>query len=299
MWQEVGHKKQKRETRNAEPWWKRRIQRDIKRLQKYIGVLERKKRGELRKRGKYKMLERRYKIKGKGLNVVLEELKQRTAAKKAKVNRYVQRMKQYLQNRMFNVDQKKFYQELNGESRQEKIIPDAEESKIFWSSIWDNTAKHNDEAEWLQELKEDMDYPLQDDLHISKDKVQMQSRKMPNWKAPGPEGVLQGFWIKKLTACHQRIAEQLDKVLNEDAELPEWMTCGRTVLCLNDPARGNAADNFRPISRLPLMWKLMTGIIAENMYGFLESNEILSNEQKVVKEKVEELMISYSLIRTA
>ena len=76
---------------------------------------------------------------------------------------------------------------------------------------------------------------------------------------------MQGFWIKTLTACHQRIAEQLEKILNEEAELPDRMTCCRTVLCPKDPARGIAADNFRPILCLPLLWKLMTGIISESM----------------------------------
>ena len=47
--------------------------------------------------------------------------------------------------------------------------------------------------------------------------------------------------------------------------------------------KGNAVDNFRPISCLPLLWKLMTGIIAESMYGILESNNILPNEQKGCK----------------
>ena len=183
---------------------------------------------------------------------------------------------------MFNVDQKKFYQELDGKSRPEKIIPDAEESKTFWDSLWDIVRQHNDQAEWLQELKEEMTYPVQENLHISKDKVEMQYRKIPNWKAPGPDGV-QGFSIKKLTACHQKIAEQLEKIFNEEEELPDWMMCSRTVLCAKDPRKGNAANNFRPISCLPLLWKLMTGIISESIYGFLDSNGILPNEQKGCK----------------
>ena len=34
------------------------------------------------------------------------------------------------------------------------------------------------------------------------------------------------------------------------------MTYGRTVLCQKDPGKGNAAENYRPITCLPLMWKL-------------------------------------------
>ena len=278
----LGIKNKRGSKRNNEPWWKRRIENDIDILRKDIAILERKKRGELRREGKFSFLQKKYNVNRKGLAVVIEELKQRVTAKKAKLNRYEQRIKQYRQNRLFYIDQKRFYQEINGETRKEKILPNAEESRKFWGEIWDNAKEHNKQAEWLQQIKETETYPVQENMHISKDKVEEQCRKMPNWKAPGPDGV-QGFWVKKLTACHQRIAEQMDKILNGQEELPEWMTKGRTVLCQKDPTKGNAVDNFRPISCLPLLWKLMTGIIAESMYGFLESNNILPNEQKGCK----------------
>ena len=55
------------------------------------------------------------------------------------------------------------------------------------------------------------------------------------------------------------------------------------ILCLKDPSKGNAVDNFRPNSCLPLTWKLMTGVIAEVMYEYL--NEILTGEEE---EKLED-----------
>ena len=75
------------------------------------------------------------------------------------------------------------------------------------------------------------------------------------------------------------------KILNDQEELPEWMTSDRTVLCVKDPTKGNVADNFRPITCLPLMWKVMTGIIAESIYGFLQSNMVFPNEQKGCRKK--------------
>lgn len=74
------------------------------------------------------------------------------------------------------------------------------------------------------------------------------------------------------------IAEQLNNILDREEELPKWLTFGRTILCLKGHSKGNAVDNFRPISCLPLMWKLMTGVIAEVMYKHLEG--ILLEEQK-------------------
>ena len=67
--------------------------------------------------------------------------------------------------------------------------------------------------------------------------------------------------------------------MGED-DLPEWMTHGRTVLCQKDPRKGNTADNYRPITCFLLMWKLLTGVIAEEMYNYLEREKILPEEQK-------------------
>ena len=94
--------------------------------------------------------------------------------------------------------------------------------------------------------------------------VQTQYRKIPNWIAPGKDGV-QGYWLKNLTSLHLHIAVQLNHILNRERPLPDWMTFGKTVLYQKDPAKGSAVDNYRPISYLPLMWKLMTGMLAEKM----------------------------------
>ena len=45
---------------------------------------------------------------------MIEELKQRMIAKNAKIKRYEQRVNQFRQNKIFNVDQKRIYKELNG-----------------------------------------------------------------------------------------------------------------------------------------------------------------------------------------
>ena len=50
-----------------------------------------------------------------------------------------------------------------------------------------------------------------------------------------------------------------------------------------DPQKGNAADNHRPIACLPLMWKLLAGVIAEEMYNYLEREKSLPEEQKGCK----------------
>ena len=87
-----------------ESCWKRRIKQSVQELQKHINILERKKRGEIKKKKKYCEIEHKYGVKKKGLNVVLEELKQRIQAKATKIKRYDQRIEQYRINRMFQQD---------------------------------------------------------------------------------------------------------------------------------------------------------------------------------------------------
>ena len=58
------------------------------------------------------------------------------------------------------------------------------------------------------------------------------------------------------------------------------MTFGKKLLCQKDPAKGIEVDNYRTISYLPLMWKLMTGMLAEKMYSHLERENALPFEQK-------------------
>ena len=58
------------------------------------------------------------------------------------------------------------------------------------------------------------------------------------------------------------------------------MTYARTVLCQKDTVKGNSVENFRPITCLPLMWKLLTAIISEDMHYFMENENVLSEEQK-------------------
>ena len=58
------------------------------------------------------------------------------------------------------------------------------------------------------------------------------------------------------------------------------MTYGRTVLSQKDPVKGNSVKNFRPITCLPLMSKLLAGIISEDMYCFMENENLLPEEHK-------------------
>ena len=58
MGEKVGLKpNQRRGNAMKEPWWKRKIKQSVQELRKHINILERKKRGEIKKKEKYKVIE--------------------------------------------------------------------------------------------------------------------------------------------------------------------------------------------------------------------------------------------------
>ena len=89
-----------------------------------------------KKKQKMKELYEKYRIKRKGLKNVIEELKQRMLVKSEEVKRYKQRIEQFRQNRIFDLDQKKIYMELNRNGIRLNYLPNAEECTKFWGNIW-------------------------------------------------------------------------------------------------------------------------------------------------------------------
>ena len=112
-------------------------------------------------------------------------------------------------------------------------------------------------AVWLRELRAEKDNMKQTDIEILTEMITKQVKKIQHWKIPGPDGV-QGYWLKILTALHECIAKQMDDIISNRENIPEWMALGKTVLYQKDSSKGHAVDNYRLISCLPLMWKLMT-----------------------------------------
>ena len=62
-----------------------------------------------------------------------------------------------------------------------------------------------------------------------------------------------------------------------------WMTKGRTILMQKDKEKGKAASNYRPITCLPLVGKLLIGVIAEEIFGY---KFVVTSRTKKVQEKI-------------
>ena len=66
----------------------------------------------------------------------------------------------------------------------------------------------------------------------------------------------------------------------QDAQVPNWITKGKTTLITKDPNKVTAPNNYRPITCFPEMWKILTAQIREEIYYSLTSRDFFPEEQK-------------------
>ena len=193
--------------------WKRRLQHKIKELRKDVSQLEASKDKGISNFRYCKILERKYSIRVKRLNVVIEEFKQRITAIAAKVRRYQGRVDSYRQNRLFENNQRQFYRELDQEEeRCNDYQPVAEELKEFWGNIRSQSADYKKDAKWLQDLQSEDSVKKLEKIDITTGSWKKILGRMPNWKSPGPQLIL-GFWLKNFSSWHERVRLQLKECL--------------------------------------------------------------------------------------
>ena len=87
------------------------------------------------------------------------------------------------------------------------------------------------------------------------------------------------FWFKKFTSIHSRLAQEMNRCL-QGAQVPYWITKGKTTLIQKDPSKGTAPNNYRPITCLQMIWKILTAQIGENIFYSLTRHGLFPDEQK-------------------
>ena len=180
-------------------------------------------------------------------------------AKKGRLKRYRQRVKQYRQNRTFQNNERKFYQQLGGSDTKTYQQLDAKETERFWTKIW-QPKKHNENTEWINNITrelERLEEGPKTEIHINLLKTTL--KRISNRKTPGHDGI-HGFWFKKFTSVHSRLALEMNRCL-QGVQVPDLMTKGKTTLIQKDPSKGTAPNDYRPITCLPMMQKILTAQI--------------------------------------
>ena len=262
------------------PAWKKQIEQKIQEKRSDLSILTEIMKGSFVKDKKRKQLERKFNFKTKeDLCIVIETLKQQIQAKAQKMRRLEKRNRFFRQNKLFREDAKKFYRELGKKQITVKCPPAIEQIQSFWGEIWEKNDRHNENAYWIKQQEDTYtDVEQQEWLEINAEETSNAIKKTSNWKAPGIDKVA-NFWIKALTSLHENMTTAFCDILIHPHKCPAWLTTGITFLLPKDGDTSNP-KNFRPITCLPTMYKILTSILTDGIYAFLDKNNILPPEQK-------------------
>ena len=94
---------------------------------------------KLKNQKRIEKLARKYALQEDRLDEQIEILKQEILALKKKIERYSSRCEFHRQNKLFETNQKRFYDELENKGKEESTDnkqPDKEKVLKFWSNIW-------------------------------------------------------------------------------------------------------------------------------------------------------------------
>lgn len=225
-------------------------------------------------------MKNKYKMKNNEDQIVtLEKLKQRLKALNNRLTRYTRRQKQYRQNNEFINMPSRLYDEIRGNKNIVKEPPTRENISNFWQPMYETKKHFNKKATWLPKyVKFTENINQATYTSITPNEIAESTSKFANWKSPGIDK-LQNFWWKKLTNIHGKTASLIDNTVQNPYTIPSWLTTGRTTLISKKPDTKNPS-NYRPITCLPIIYKILTSIITSRMSHHIEAYNIIPPEQK-------------------
>ena len=120
----------------ANPPWKLRLQNKLAAMRRDLSRLVAMQCGNLKSHNILATLYSKYLSNGSPLAVVIETLHQRIVATSRKIARYAARTEGFYQNKLFAVDQHKFYTYLSSAAKDNtNITPNDEDVVKFWTSL--------------------------------------------------------------------------------------------------------------------------------------------------------------------
>ena len=279
----VKTRKSKKKHINKEPKWKVKLKKEIESLRAEISILDEISKGTIVKSRKSRRVKKKYNIIDKvSLDTAKEVLKQKIQVKAQRLRRFDKRTKFYRQNKIFKTDAKKFYREIGKSKIEVKEPPKNEEVEEFWNDIWGKEKKFNEEASWIGREQERMNEIEEQQWEaISLEELRFALGKSHKWKSPGIDKI-PNFWLNSLTEVHENLKNSFNKIITSVENVPDWLTEGITYLLPKSNDTRNP-KNYRPITCLTTTYKILTSIITDRMYKFLDENSILPHEQKGCK----------------
>jgi hypothetical protein len=209
----------------------------------------------------------------------IDLLKQKLAVQGKRLRKYNQKYKRNAQNKQFINNEKLFYRNISQcNDNTTDSLPSKESFENFWSNLWSNSVQHNKDAIWIANLKDETSSIQMNQPIISIEEIKLVLSKTHNWKSPGPDNI-HNYWWKNFKSVHQPLVNQLNKIIENNEELPEFLMKGKTYLIYKKGDK-NKPENYRPITCLSTLYKIITALVSNKINNHIIENDILAEEQK-------------------
>ena len=116
--------------------------------------------------------------------------------------------KQFHDNRNFQTNQGRFFENLEGKEERTKL-PNTEDETAFWKGIWSTKIEQKRGTEWIDKANQKIPSEKQNTVKITKEDVKRKVKLIPEWKGEGPDKI-QSFWLKYFTAVREVLATILN-----------------------------------------------------------------------------------------
>ncbi|XP_044751674.1 uncharacterized protein LOC123311671 [Coccinella septempunctata] len=283
--QRIGHQRDTPRTPMIPPW-KLRLEQKITSLRKKIGIIHTylnsgapntKVVKAVRKVASGARIKRRDPSFNEKIAIVSDQLKQKIKALGNRIRRYNERVKRYKNNNLFFKNQKQFFRTLEGEDAVDADQLRPQDAHGFWSGVWSQQGVHDERAYWMEEAESIIPNTTMDDIKVQQLDIVEILKSCNNWSSPGSDKI-HNYWWKYFTNVHEKLALLLQETLNNPSLVPKFFTLGVTYLI---PKGGDRKDpkNYRPITCLPSVYKILTGVLTKNINKHLREHNLMTEEQ--------------------
>ena len=178
------------------------------------------------------------------------------------------------ENNQFEYNRRMFYRKLT-EGQKMAGKQAATEMASFWGKMWKSEPGSADFDALVKE--EPLKYGEEQGIINLEEKLVKLIERLPNWKTPGVDKV-SNFFIKKLTVLHKPLIRLVEKAIACPGECPKWFFSGVTYL-IPKVASPEDPSEYRPITCMSNLYKLVTKLVAQEMRSIVKLNGILSENQ--------------------
>ena len=154
--------------------------------------------------------------------------------------------------------------------------------RSFWEKIWSDSKTHSSQATWIEKLSKEYEaLKEQEWSEITLEDLKHALKKSSKWKWPRKDKI-PNFWLNVFHETHTRLTQLYNLIITNPKQIPQWLVNGITYL-LPKSDETNNPKNYRLITYLITMYKILTSILIEYTYSFLIDSGLFPDEQKGCK----------------